>query len=117
MSRLQHKHFNAGPVLPVIGAITCVSLVLPWTSGRSVEQYQIAGILIAIGIALWLVTWFTHGRHMPKDAPLASTEELRSARDGRAALGRGSMHTGAGRASPRRISLRHCRALAEPASL
>jgi basic amino acid/polyamine antiporter, APA family len=73
----EHKHFKAGPVVPVLGAITCVYLVLPWTSGRPPEQYVIAGILTAIGIALWVITWFAHGRHAPKDVPLASTEELR----------------------------------------
>jgi APA family basic amino acid/polyamine antiporter len=54
---VEHKHFNAGPVLPVIGALACAYLVLPWSSGRPVEQYQIAGVLLAIGVLLWAVTW------------------------------------------------------------
>ena len=31
-------------------------MVGPWT-GRDTAQYTIAGILIAIGVVLWLVTW------------------------------------------------------------
>jgi len=55
--RVEHKHFSAGPVLPVIGALACAYLVLPWSSGRPVEQYQIAGVLLAIGVLLWAITW------------------------------------------------------------
>jgi APA family basic amino acid/polyamine antiporter len=54
---VEHKHFNAGPVLPVIGALSCIYLVLPWTSGRGMEQYEIAGVLLLLGIVLWGVTW------------------------------------------------------------
>jgi len=55
--RVEHKHFNAGPVLPVIGALACAYLVLPWSSGRPVEQYEIAGVLLAVGVLLWAITW------------------------------------------------------------
>jgi uncharacterized membrane protein len=40
----------------------CVYLVLPWSSGRPIEQYQIAGVLLAVGLVLWVATWFTGGR-------------------------------------------------------
>ncbi|MGW3342118.1 APC family permease [Nonomuraea rubra] len=56
------KHFNAGRVLPVLGTITCLYLVLPWSSGRPAGQYQIAGVLLAIGLVLWLVTWAARRR-------------------------------------------------------
>ncbi|GAA4919130.1 amino acid transporter [Nonomuraea thailandensis] len=56
------KHFNAGRVLPVLGTITCLYLVLPWSSGRPAGQYQIAGVLLAIGLVLWLVTWLARRR-------------------------------------------------------
>jgi APA family basic amino acid/polyamine antiporter len=55
--RVEHKHFNAGPALPVIGALACAYLVLPWSSGRPVEQYEIAGVLLGIGVLLWAITW------------------------------------------------------------
>jgi len=54
---VEHRHFSAGRVLPVIGALTCAYLVLPWSSGRPVEQYQIAGVLLAIGVVLFGLTW------------------------------------------------------------
>jgi APA family basic amino acid/polyamine antiporter len=73
--KVQHKHFTAGRVMPLIGALTCVYLVLPWTSGRRVEEYIIAGLLLALGVILWAVTWFAHGRHVPKDAPVLGADE------------------------------------------
>ena len=39
---VEHKHFRTPTVLPVIGAITCLYLVFPWTSGRPAGQYVIA---------------------------------------------------------------------------
>ncbi|WP_043622714.1 APC family permease [Nonomuraea candida] len=59
------KHFNAGRVLPVVGTVTCLYLVLPWSSGRPAGQYEIAGVLLAIGLALWLLTWVIHRRQRP----------------------------------------------------
>lgn len=50
-----HKHFVAPSILPIIGAISCAFLVGPWT-GRNPQQYTIAGILLAIGVVLWVVT-------------------------------------------------------------
>ena len=41
--------------MPVLGAITCAFLVGPWT-GRDPQQYRIAGVLLAIGVVLWVVT-------------------------------------------------------------
>lgn len=52
---VEHDHFRTPTVLPVLGAVSCAFLAGPWT-GRDVVQYQIAGALLAIGVALWLVT-------------------------------------------------------------
>jgi amino acid transporter len=52
---VEHKHFRTPTVLPVLGALTCAFLAGPWT-GRDPVQYKVAGVLIAIGIALWVVT-------------------------------------------------------------
>jgi basic amino acid/polyamine antiporter, APA family len=52
-----HKHFVAPTALPVLGALSCAYLVGPWT-GRDPNQYAIAGVLLGIGIVLWVVTWF-----------------------------------------------------------
>ena len=53
--KVDHEHFKAPTILPVIGAIACGFLTGPWT-GRNPEQYKIAGVLLAIGVVLWLVT-------------------------------------------------------------
>jgi APA family basic amino acid/polyamine antiporter len=52
------SHFRAGRVLPVLGTVTCLYLVLPWSSGRPGDQYRIAGVLLLIGVVLWAATWF-----------------------------------------------------------
>jgi len=50
-----HSHFRTPTVIPVLGALTCAFLVGPWTD-RDPVQYQIAGALLAVGVALWGVT-------------------------------------------------------------
>ena len=49
-----HGHFRTPTLLPVLGALTCAFLAGPWT-GRDLVQYEIAGLLMAIGIGLWLL--------------------------------------------------------------
>ncbi|MGD9924425.1 MAG: amino acid permease, partial [Pseudorhodoplanes sp.] len=53
--RVAHPHFRTPTIVPVLGAITCAFLVGPWT-GRDPQQYRIAGVLLAIGVVLWVVT-------------------------------------------------------------
>jgi amino acid transporter len=53
--RVGHKHFRTPTFLPILGAIFCAFLVGPWT-GRDPAQYKIAGVLLAIGVGLWVVT-------------------------------------------------------------
>ncbi|MGY1601983.1 APC family permease [Geodermatophilus sp. SYSU D00815] len=48
-------HFRTPTVLPVVGALACGFLATPW-AGRPAEQYRIAGILLGIGVVLWVVT-------------------------------------------------------------
>jgi APA family basic amino acid/polyamine antiporter len=50
-----HSHFRTPTALAVLGALCCGFLVGPWT-GRNPEQYSIAGVLLAIGVGLWVVT-------------------------------------------------------------
>jgi amino acid transporter len=52
---VDHEHFRAPTILPVLGAVSCAFLVGPWT-GRPSVQYAIAGILLGIGVVLWFVT-------------------------------------------------------------
>ncbi|MBM2619826.1 APC family permease [Actinoplanes sp. LDG1-06] len=55
--RVEHKHFKAPTAIPVIGAVACAYLASP-LSGRAAADYRIAGILIVIGIVLWVATYF-----------------------------------------------------------
>jgi hypothetical protein len=48
MSR-RSQHFRARTFLP------CAFLAGPWT-GRDPVQYKIAGVLLGIGVVLWVVT-------------------------------------------------------------
>ncbi|MGY1807584.1 APC family permease [Blastococcus sp. SYSU D00669] len=48
-------HFRTPTVLPVVGTLACGFLATPW-AGRPAEQYRIAGILLGIGVVLWVVT-------------------------------------------------------------
>ncbi|WP_291177389.1 APC family permease [Hyphomicrobium sp.] len=52
---VEHEHFRTPTALPVLGAASCAFLAGPWT-GRNPVEYQVAGALIAIGIALWIAT-------------------------------------------------------------
>ncbi|QIG51106.1 APC family permease [Nordella sp. HKS 07] len=51
---VEHSHFRSPTILPIFGAICCAFLAGPWT-GRDPVQYKIAGILIGIGVVLWVV--------------------------------------------------------------
>jgi basic amino acid/polyamine antiporter, APA family len=52
---VDHKHFVAPTVLPLFGALACAYLASPLTD-RDPIQYQIAGVLLVIGVVLWLLT-------------------------------------------------------------
>ena len=57
--RVDHDHFRAPSVLPIIGMITCAFFVTPYTD-RDTDQYEVAGVLLAVGIVLWALTWFAN---------------------------------------------------------
>ena len=64
--------FRAPTAAPVIGAVACLFLAGPWARTReNWVQYEIAGGMLAVGIALWAVTWFLNrstGRRSELDA-------------------------------------------------
>lgn len=64
--KVEHKHFRTPTPMAVLGALSCAFLVGPWT-GRDPVQYSIAGVLIAIGIGLWLVTVVVMRRTLSDD--------------------------------------------------
>ncbi|MCK2238002.1 MULTISPECIES: APC family permease [unclassified Crossiella] len=51
-----HKHFRAPTIVPILGAVTCAYLALPF-SGRPWDDYKLAGILLGVGLLLWFVNW------------------------------------------------------------
>jgi basic amino acid/polyamine antiporter, APA family len=53
---VEHRTFRAPTIMPVLGAVTCAFLVGPWT-GRDTVEYKIGGVLLAIGVVLWALTW------------------------------------------------------------
>ncbi|MDQ3577469.1 MAG: APC family permease [Actinomycetota bacterium] len=58
---VEHKHFRAPTILPVIGAITCAYLASP-LSGRPAREYGIAAILLGVGVVLWLINRLVVGK-------------------------------------------------------
>ena len=54
-NKVDAKHFKAPPGLPIVGAIACLYLVLPF-SGRATIQYELAGMLLLLGLILYGVT-------------------------------------------------------------
>lgn len=56
---VEHAHYRAPGILPVLGALSCVYLASPW-SGRDVQQYWIALGLLALGLALWEINRRLH---------------------------------------------------------
>ncbi|MBB6569314.1 APC family permease [Kribbella sandramycini] len=54
--KVEHKHFHAPTLLPVLGVVLCVYLASP-LSGRATQDYKIAGWLMLVGIGLWALTW------------------------------------------------------------
>ena len=51
----EEGHFRTPTVLPVVGALACAYLATPF-AGRPAVQYQIAGVLLGVGVVLWGVT-------------------------------------------------------------
>jgi APA family basic amino acid/polyamine antiporter len=56
---VDHSHFVAPTVIPVIGAVACAFFVGPWTD-RDDRQYEVALWLLALGVVLWVITWFAN---------------------------------------------------------
>jgi basic amino acid/polyamine antiporter, APA family len=58
---VEHKHFRAPTWAPVLGVFLCGFLATP-LSGRPVIQFVIAGVLLAVGAALWFINYLVVGR-------------------------------------------------------
>jgi basic amino acid/polyamine antiporter, APA family len=64
---VEHSHFRAPTLIPVLGAVSCLVLASPLT-GRDGEIYLRAGILIAIGAVLWGIDRIARGSTPEIDA-------------------------------------------------
>lgn len=50
--------FRAPTIIPILGVVFCLFLAGPWARSREDwVQYEIAGLLLLIGVALWALTW------------------------------------------------------------
>ena len=59
--KVEHNHFRAPTWSPYVGIVLCGFLATP-LSGRPLQQFQLAGILLAVGAVLWLINYFVVGR-------------------------------------------------------
>ncbi|GAA4952048.1 APC family permease [Actinoplanes utahensis] len=60
---VDHDHFRAPTVIPVLGALACAFLASP-LSGRAGADYRVAGVLLVIGVGLWAITYAAN-RYVP----------------------------------------------------
>ena len=68
---VEHRHFRAPTIVPILGALVSAFLVGPW-SGRDPQEYQIAAILLGVGVILWAVTYFGHHRRARTDTAVSA---------------------------------------------
>ena len=55
-----HSHFRAPTAVPVIGAVVSVALM----TTKEAATFARAGLLLLVGVALWALNWWVHGRHV-----------------------------------------------------
>ncbi|HEU4812528.1 MAG TPA: APC family permease [Nocardioides sp.] len=69
--------FSAPKWVPAVGAACCLFLVGPWArDSEDWIQYKIAGGLLAIGVALWALTWLTNRGARGKKTGFRDVEHL-----------------------------------------
>ena len=75
---VSHRHFRAPSAIPVIGAGVSVALM----TTHDLDTFARAGALLAVGLALWAVNWWLHGRHVdPYDTAELTAAERRDLGD------------------------------------
>lgn len=68
-------HFRAPTALPVIGALACAFFASP-LSGQETERYKVAGVLLAIGVVLWVITWMANRALRSKKTHVSDPSDL-----------------------------------------
>jgi amino acid transporter len=58
---VEHEHFRAPSWTPWLGIVLCGFLATP-LSGRPLEQFLVAGYLLAAGVVLWVINYLVVGR-------------------------------------------------------
>ena len=71
----ERNHFMSPGVLPAVAAFLCLFLAGPWVD-RDPEVYKIAGALMLIGVALWVVTYFINKATGTADSSFEDVEGL-----------------------------------------
>lgn len=69
------EHFKSPGVMPAVAAALCLFLAGPWVD-RDGIVYEIAGGLMLIGIALWLITWIVNRAFFAKKTGFRDIEHL-----------------------------------------
>lgn len=72
---VEHHHFRTPTALPVIGAVLCAYLASPLVD-RDPLQYQIAGVLLGVGVLLWFLTFSINRAIYGRRTYLRDTENL-----------------------------------------
>jgi amino acid transporter len=65
---VEHAHYRAPTVCPVLGFVSCVYLASP-LAGRDVAQYAIGGVLLLIGVGLFAINHFLSRGSIDRVAP------------------------------------------------
>ena len=76
-----YAHLPRAFITPWIGAATCAFLAGPWArSAAQMNQYCIAGWLLAIGLVLWAATWLWNRvlRRKPHPGSMGDVEKMRA---------------------------------------
>jgi hypothetical protein len=69
------SRFRSPGYTPALAALLCAFLVGPWAD-RDTLIYQIAGILMLIGVGLWALTWATNRGVRAKKTGFRDIEHL-----------------------------------------
>ncbi len=71
---VKHPHFRTRTVLAILGSITCIYLVLPW-SGRAASEYVVAGLLLSLGLVLSVPIYLMR-RARGEDLEVSAPEDI-----------------------------------------
>ena len=66
--------FRSPGILPWVGVATCAFLLGPWA--QDAIEYRIAGLLLALGVVLWALTWLWNRGARARRTRFSDPEEL-----------------------------------------